>query len=59
VITGGIVLQAMMWTHFVRRLGSFMSGSRTVDANCWKFLPLRRRFLVEQSKFVRGYDIVR
>ncbi|MBN2415243.1 hypothetical protein JXO52_05350 [bacterium] len=35
----------IMWPSFINRLGRLMEGDMTVDAYCWKFLPIRFCFL--------------
>lgn len=44
-LASGAALLAGLWCVFVRHLYRLMLGSETVDAYCWKFVPIRHRFL--------------
>ena len=49
-----------MWYHFIGKLYTIMCGSSTVDAYCWKFLPIRYAYIKEQcskNEYRIGADI--
>ena len=48
----------LSWVPIFGKLWNVMCGSRTVDAYCWKFLPIRYYFL-EEYYGLESYRIVR
>jgi hypothetical protein len=41
-------VQFAIWKNFLGKLHNLLEGSSTVDAYCWKFLPIRYRFIIEK-----------
>lgn len=40
-----VLVLLILWIGFFDNLHRLMAGSETVEAFCWKFVPIRRRFL--------------
>jgi len=53
----GCSLLLLLWYGFMVALYKQMNGSETVDAFCWKFVPIRFRIL-EDMKVVNGYKLI-
>jgi hypothetical protein len=53
------VALGLSWMTFASKLFKQMDGSETVEAFCWKFMPIRAKFLRELNKDVDvKYDLV-
>ena len=46
-LSAPIIFQFILWVEFIQKLYRLMLGSATVDAYCWKFLPIRYKFIQE------------
>jgi hypothetical protein len=46
VILAAMALQAYMWLRFAGKLYCLGKGCLTVDAYCWRFVPIRYNFLL-------------
>lgn len=42
-----VLFQVILWIKYIGKLHMLMQGSATVDAYCWKFLPIRYKFIQE------------
>lgn len=51
-------LQLLLWLRFLGKLHSLMLGSNTVDANCWKFLPIRYELVRQALGESCGYRLI-
>jgi hypothetical protein len=51
--------QFYFWGRFISNISSLMNinGSCTIDAYCWKFLPIRYEYIIEQNDKII-YDLI-
>jgi hypothetical protein len=47
LVSPAVGLLLILWRKFLSKLFEQMCGSETVEAFCWKFLPIRAYFLQE------------
>lgn len=53
-----LILHIFIWIKKFAKLFDFVAGELTVDAYCWKFLPIRYMFIKNQNKRIKYHLIL-
>ncbi|MCA9730693.1 hypothetical protein KC799_01095 [candidate division KSB1 bacterium] len=57
VLLSTIILQTIIWRKYLWKLCKLMQGSCTIDAFCWRFLPIRYDYIKQQNSAI-GYELI-
>ncbi len=58
IFWGIITIQVYGWSHFFIRFYDIMEGKNTINAYCWRFLPIRYAYIQQQTRSNIRYSII-